>query len=133
MTHKHTYFRPTTPQQRRLLFEMWEAHGNVEEACKQARVSIRTFYYWKPRFEEGGYEALEETRSHAPKNPHRTPKDVETQIIELKMAQPDWGKLRIAKEVAQSDNSVESISPNTVRRVLEDAGLWPKTALTKAQ
>lgn len=119
-TKNHT----TTPQQRRRLFESWEASGNVQAACQQVGVSIRTFYYWKKRFDESGYAALETTRSHAPKNPNRIPPKVESLIIELKQCHPDWGKLRIANEVIQRFKSLASISPNTVRRVLMDAGLW---------
>jgi len=55
MSPKRTYFGYTTAQQRKLLFEVWEATKNIEEACRQARVSQRLFYYWKPRFEQGGY------------------------------------------------------------------------------
>ena len=122
------YFRLSTAGQRRVLFEVWEETGSVREACRQARVSIRTFYYWKPRFEEGGYAAVEKPRSHAPRNPHRVPCETAKLIIEMKRTHPDWGKLRIAKEVVQLDDAVESISPNTVRRILEDAGLWTHSA-----
>ena len=36
----------------------------------------------------------------------------------------EWGKHRIADELAKANNWVPVISPNTVRRILEDAGLW---------
>ncbi len=55
MSQKRTYFPPTTAQQRKLLFEIWETTGNVTEACRQAHVGRGTFYYWKPRFEAEGY------------------------------------------------------------------------------
>lgn len=59
MTAERTYFRPTTPQQRRLLFQTWQETGNVTHACAVARIGRRTFYYWKPRFDQFGFEALE--------------------------------------------------------------------------
>ena len=127
-TKRRPYFRPTTPQQRHLLFETWLATGNVAEACARARVSLRTFYYWRPRFEEGGFAALAEERSHAPKNPSRIAPDIVAQIIDLKQTHPDWGKLRIAKHIVRQNESIASLSPNTVRRVLIDAGLWPSSA-----
>ena len=74
------YSRRTTAEQRRKLFEVWEATGNVIEACQQAGTTMRTFYYWKTRFEQGGYAALEKVRSNAPKNPYRTPQEIETLI-----------------------------------------------------
>ena len=54
-----TYFPLTTPSQRRLLFETWQATGDVAQACRVAHVGRRTFYYWKPRFCAEGYASLE--------------------------------------------------------------------------
>lgn len=59
MNQKRTYFPPTTPQQRKLLFETWEETGSVVKACQKAHVGRSTFYYWKPRFETEGYAGLE--------------------------------------------------------------------------
>ena len=42
-----------------MLFEIWQATGNIAEACAIARVSLSLFYYWKPRFDEAGYAGLE--------------------------------------------------------------------------
>jgi hypothetical protein len=44
----------------------------------------------------------------------------------MKQGHPDWGKRRIADELAKGNNWVAVVSPNTVRRILQDAGLWPK-------
>ena len=126
MNTTHTYFRPTTAPQRRLLFENWEETGDVVEACRQARVSRKTFYYWKPRFDEGGYETLEQTESHAPKSPKKTAEDIEKQVLEMHHEHRYWGKRRIADELAKANNWIPVISPNTVRRILADAGLWFK-------
>jgi transposase len=131
MSKKRTYFPPTTAQQRRLLFETWEATGNVQAACRRAHVSERTFYNWKPRFEAGGFAALEKTGSHAPKNPRRTANEVAKQVEAMKRAQPEWGKQRIADEIAKANNWVPLVSVNTVRRILQDAGLWSEPETTR--
>jgi hypothetical protein len=34
------------------------------------------------------------------------------------------GKRRIADELAKANNWVPVVSPNTIRRILEEAGLW---------
>ena len=125
---KRTYFPRTTAQQRRLLFEVWEATGSVAEACRQAHVCERTCFKWKPRFAVGGYAALAEFQSHAPKEPYRKPKEVEEAVRALRRQQPDWGKRRIADELAKGNNWVPLVSPNTVKRMLKDAGLWPQPA-----
>lgn len=124
MTTKRTYFRETTAQQRKLLFKTWEETGSVKQACHTARVSRGTFYYWKPRFDEHGYAGLEAFAIRGPKEPKRTPKEVEERIIALRKENPDWGKKRLADELAKANNWVPLVSPNTVKRILIDAGLW---------
>jgi transposase len=121
---KCIHFPLTTAHQRRLLFETWEATGNVTLACRTAHVGRRTFYVWKPRFEAGGYAALEQFASRAPKHTRRTPDAVAAQVIALRHAHPAWGKQRIADALAQANNWVPLISPTTVKRILRDAGLW---------
>jgi len=122
MTRIH--YPRTTVSQRKLLFKTWEATQDVAKACSVARVSERTFYNWKPRFEAAGYQALERFASHAPKNPNRTPEKIAREVIELRRQNGSWGKQRIADELAKKNNWIPVISPNTVRRILQDAGLW---------
>lgn len=118
------HYPRTTISQRKLLFKTWEETKDVAKACSTARVSERTFYYWKPRFETGGYEALEQFASHAPQEPNRTPERIEQAVIEMRRRNGNWGKRRIAEELAKKNNWIPVISPNTVRRILQDAGLW---------
>jgi transposase len=129
---KRIHFPLTTAQQRRLLFETWEACGNVTLACRTAHVGRRTFYYWKPRFEQGGYAALEQFAPMAPKQPHRTEKAIEEQVVALRQEHPAWGKQRIADELAKANNWVPLVSPNTVKRILRTASLWA-TPMTPAK
>lgn len=124
MTNKRIYYRETTAQQRKLLFESWEASGSVTKACQKAHVGRGTFYYWKPRFDEQGYAGLEEFASRAPKTRHQTAPDVEEQVIDLRREHPGWGKKRIADELAKGHNWEPVVSPNTVRRILVAAGMW---------
>jgi transposase len=124
MNTKRITYRETTAQQRKLLFEVWEATGNVTLACRKAHVGRGTFYYWKPRFEKNGYAGLEAFESRAPKNPSRTSVEVEQKVIGRRRKHPDWGKQRIADELAKTNNWVPLVTPQTVRRILKDAGLW---------
>ena len=123
-----TYFPLTTPSQRRLLFETWEATGDVGWTCRVAHVGRRTFYYWKPRFLAGGYPALERCASRAPHHPPRAAPGVEGEVVALRQQQPTWGKQRLADELAKAHGWVPLVCPNTVKRILRDAGLWPEPA-----
>ena len=131
MKSKHTYFGWTTPQQRKLLFETWEAEHNVTQACKKAHMSRGAFYYWKPRFLQEGYAGLEEFASHATHLVQRKPEEIAQQVIALRQQHPTWGKLRIADELAKANQWERVVSPNTVRRILREAGLWSAEKPTK--
>ena len=126
MAATRIHYRRTTAQQRKLLFEIWEETGNISQACRKAHVGRGTFYYWQARFEEKGDEGLEGFADHAPKNPNRIEEKVERDIIEMKEEHQDWGKQRIAHELAKKNNWVPVVSPNTVKRVLEEAGMWAR-------
>jgi len=122
---KRPYFRPTTPAQRCLLFETYEATGDVATACAKAHVGLGTFYYWRPRFEAGGYEALEQERSRAP---HRTrippiASEIVEEVIAYKRAHPEAGYRTVAQRVRQAHDWQPVIGPSKVRLILLEAGL----------
>ncbi len=97
MKAKRVYFPPTTPQQRKLLFEIWEQSKNVTKACQKAHVGRATFYYWKPRFEKEGYAGIEKyEKTGAPKGSGRVAAEVERDVMELSGLLEDSGNHRIA-------------------------------------
>jgi transposase len=124
MTSKRTHFPRTTPDQRRLLFETWQTTDNITTACKVAHVCRQTFYDWKPRFTAAGYAGLLNFASPAPKEPHRTDAVIAQRVTALRQQNPSWGKRRIADEITKANQWVPLVTPNTVRRILQDAGLW---------
>lgn len=126
-----THFRPTTPQQRRLLFAIWEATGNVTRACRTAHVGRRTFCYWKPRFDVAGYAGLNQVMSSAPKQPARIDPVIADQVVALREATPTWGKQRSAHELAKAHAWHAVVSANTVKRMLRDAQVWAATPTAK--
>jgi len=126
MSSKRTYFGYSTPQQRQLLFETWEATGSVTTACRTARLSRGSFYYWKARFDEKGYAGLEEFDSRVAHKLNFKSPAIEQQVVEMRRSHSDWGKARIAHEMAKANNWVPLVSPNTVKRILHAAGLWPQ-------
>lgn len=125
------YYPHTTYSQRQLLFQTWQETGNIDEACKRARISRRTFYYWKERFEQGGYEALQEPEKPGSKKGIQIPLEIQEKVKALKTNHPDWGKRRIADEVSKSNDWIPLISPNSVRRILQENGLWPEAEPVK--
>lgn len=125
MTTKKTYFPPTTVQQRKLLFETWEQTKSVTVACRTAHVGRTTFYNWLPKFKEKGYAGLETfERRGAPPGTGRKSEEIRTKVIEMREAHPDWGKRRLADELAKANNWVPLVSLNTVRSILLEEGMW---------
>lgn len=125
MKAKRIYFPPTRPQQRKLLFEIWEQSDNVTAACQKAHVGRTTFYSWKPRFDKDGYAGLGTyEKTGVPKGTGRVAAEVETKVLELHEQHAQWGTHRLVNEIAKANHWVRLVSPNTVRRILEDAGLW---------
>jgi transposase len=127
MSPKRTYFGLSTPQQRKLLFESWEETGSVPQACQKARVSRGLFYYWKPRFDKEGYAGLEAFESRVAHKLNYKGEAIQQRVIELRRQHPDWGKTRIAQEMTKANNWVALVSPNTVKRILKEANLWPES------
>ncbi len=72
---------------------------------------------------------LRQFASHAPKNPKRVKPEISDKVIKLRQQHPNWGKKRIAHELAKSNNGVPLVSPNAVRRILEEAGLWTQVEI----
>lgn len=128
MTANRVYYRETTASQRKLLFQVWKETGNVSEACRRAKVGRTTFYYWKPRFDAADDAGLEETLSHAPHHPRKTPSAVVERVIAMKRAYPGWGKQRIADELRKENGWLPLVSSSTVRMILVEHGSMPSAA-----
>lgn len=81
------------PMMERIKF-MLEAESGVfhfSEICQRYGVSRKTGYKWLKRFSEGGVEALRD-QSRGPHHcPHRTPKEVEDEILEMCKKHPSGG------------------------------------------
>jgi hypothetical protein len=65
-------------------------------------------------------------RSRVAHKLNRKDETIAGRVIELRRTHPEWGKFRIADEMAKENNWVPIISPNTVRRILQEADLWPE-------
>ena len=125
MSTKRIHYPETTVQQRKLLFETRGSGSSIAEACRIAHVGRGTYYRWKPRFDVAGYAGLEEYQKKGPEKGYgRKSAEIEQQVSKLHEQHKDWGKHRIADEIAKANNWVPLVSPNTVRRILEEAGLW---------
>ena len=108
-----------------MLFESWEQSKNVTAASRKAHVGRGTFYNWKPRFLKAGFAGLENhAKLGTPIGTGRIAAEIQDKVLILHAAHADWGKKRLANELSKANNWVPLVSPNSVRRILREAGLW---------
>ena len=50
--------------------------------------------------------------------------EIQEKVAAMKKAHPEWGKQRITDELAKGNSWVPLVSVNTVRRILQEKGLW---------
>jgi len=71
-----------------------------------------------------GYAGVEHVASRAPHHPPRCAPGLEQRVVTLYQEHDAWGKQRLADELAKENGWVPLVSPNTIKRILQDAGLW---------
>jgi len=96
------------------LLELARQLGNVSQACKMMGYSRDSFYRFKDLYEAGGALALQELTRRKPILKNRVDPALEVKLVELSLAWPAFGQIRIANELRKLGFS---ISPAGVRSV----------------
>jgi transposase InsO family protein len=81
------------------LLELAEYLKNVSAACRVMGVSRQHFYDIKQAYEEGGVEALREKSRRGPNVRNRAAPETEAAVVELALAEPALGQVRVANEL----------------------------------
>lgn len=138
-------WRNVLPMDERLRF-VYEAQLNrwtVTELCRRYGISRKTGYKWLKRFDQQGFDGMQE-RSRAPKHcPHRTCDKVVERVLAERKRHPKWGPKKIAKVLSSAGCGFNVPAPSTIGEILKRHGLvkrrrrrtgalrrWPKR-LTK--
>ncbi len=101
--------------------------ANMARLCRESGIARQTGYKWLKRFEEGGYEALEEETRRPKGTPFATAEDVVVAIVEARSKHPSWGPRKLVSLLAQTLGE-EAPSERTIARVLARFGQIQKRA-----
>jgi len=97
------------------VLEMAEALGNISEACRRGGMDRTSFYEWKRRFQTHGLEGLKDMPPIPKSQPNQTTPEIEAKILEVSIARPSWGCVKLSDYLKLQGVSVSS---PTVQKVL---------------
>jgi len=109
----------TVKEQREGFAEAAQHSGNFSALCRAYGITRKTGYKWVKRYEKG--EILTD-RSREPHSiPHKTPPEIEAEILRVRAENPGWGAKTI-KQVLENEGVTGLPSARTVNTVLNRNG-----------
>jgi len=118
--------RYTDKEKAKLLELISQSSLPVKEACKLHGISKASYYTWRKQFAAKS-QALESEKTK-PKENHKEEYGVDTEAVEkllaLKKEHPYFGIIKLSKQLQRSEGIY--ITPNKVKRILEDHGFETK-------
>ena len=100
-----------------------EGEVGVSELARQFGVSRKTTYKWIERYEEGGWDALEDRSRAAHHHPNAVSAEVEAEVLRLKAQRSLWGAPKLRRKLEQTVGAEHCPAESTISAILRRHGL----------
>lgn len=114
-------------QEKLKFIRAWQSGAyTMTELCKRFSVSRTTGYKLVNRFKEEGSMFLEERSKRPHAIPHKTSKEIEAAIVELRNKHKDWGARKIRVLLLRQYLEEQIPSEKTINKIMSAHGLVKK-------
>lgn len=83
-------------RQRLQWMDSYRECNNASQVCRHFSVPLRTFWYWRNRYDPYDLKSLEDKSRKPKSSPNKTPREIELVVLALKRKHSRWGKEKIA-------------------------------------
>ena len=111
-------------EQRKAFIEEYEGGlVTMAELCRMYEISRETGYKWVKRYEQYGWEGLEDGSRAPQRHPNQTAAELEARIVDLRREHPRWGPLKLQAYLRAKYNRKTWPAASTIGELLKREGL----------
>ena len=110
-------------EQERFIRAHLEGRESFSSLCRGFGISRKTGYKRVARYEEGGFEGLEDLSRAPHSHPKQVSGEVEELVVAARQGHPTWGPKKLVAWLKEGDPEVAWPAASTVGKILERHGL----------
>src|SRR5437016_11845397 len=95
--------------------------ANIRELCRRFKVSEKTFYKWRSRWQSEGEKGLDNRSRRPHRSPARTGSTMENKILALREQQPAWGARKLRRRLMVLGHADIPVA-SSIHRILKRNG-----------